>query len=112
MNAWICTPATDRDLESGLSEVRRLKGGVRPFWGSGFIFDCFEKNVCLEVFLLLLRYLSFYFFFCVFLMSFLFIFCFKGSLHSDRAKVTRVTVGRDMHQPTKVFELVKLILRP
>ena len=33
---------------------------------------------------------------------------FQGSVHSGRSKVTRVTVGRD----TKVFEFVKLILRP
>ena len=110
MNAWICTPATDRDLVSGLSEVRRLKGGVRPLGFRVLFFDYFSKKCFWMIFLL--RYLSFSFFLCFFLISFLFIFCFKGSLHSDRSKVTRVTVGRDMHQPTKVFELVKLILRP
>ena len=31
---------------------------------------------------------------------------------SGRSKVTRGKVGRDIDQPTKVFEFVKLILRP
>ena len=53
--------------------------------------------------------------------SFLFIFLFfacvsfhflKVPLHSGRSKVTWRTVGRDADQPTKVFEFVKLILRP
>ena len=39
-------------------------------------------------------------------------FCFlKDSLHSGRFKVTRATVGRDILQPNKVFEFVKLTLR-
>ena len=37
---------------------------------------------------------------------------FTSSLHSGKSKVARVTVGRDIHQPTKVIEFVKLILRP
>ena len=50
-------------------------------------------------------------FFFFFLLAFLFIF--EGSLHSGRSKVTRVTVGRDTDQPTKVFvEFVKFVLRP
>ena len=53
---------------------------------------------------------SFHFLFsCLcFLLPFPFHICFRGSSHSGRSKVTRVTVGRD----TKVFEFVKLILRP
>ena len=59
-----------------------------------------------------LRFLFFdcFFMFLIFVsffskLAFLLIFCY---LHSGRSKVTRVTVGRD----TKVFEFVKLMLRP
>ena len=52
-------------------------------------------------------YLRFFSFFLVF---------FKCYLHSGRSKGTRATVGRDTsgdtNQPTKVFQFVKLILRP
>ena len=56
--------------------------------------------------------------FSFFLLAFLFIFFFFLRFFSfffsisGRSKVRRVTVGRDIHQPTKVFEFVKLILRP
>ena len=54
-------------------------------------------------------FLRFFFtFFRAFLVIFLFFFK-KNSLHSGRSKVTRVTVGHDKDQPTKVFEFVKLI---
>ena len=52
------------------------------------------------------RFFSFFFVFaCV---SFHFLFFSLGYLHSGKSKVKRVTVGRD----TRVFEFVKLILRP
>ena len=60
----------------------------------------------------------FFFFFFSFFFDFLIFFSFHFSIrffcsvHLDRSKVTRVTVGRDTDQPTKVFEFVKLILRP
>ena len=45
---------------------------------------------------------------CVSLLFFFFLRFF----HSGRSKVTRATVGRDTDQPSKVWEFVKLILRP
>ena len=79
-----------------------------------------------------LRFLIFFHCFCfsnfsilffrillIFLLSFLICFfsffdfdVFFSYLHSGRSKVTRGTVGRHIQQPTKVFEFVKLILRP
>ena len=63
-------------------QARRLKGGVRPlgFRVQGFCFFSFNFS-CLWV--------------------------FKGSLHSGRSNVTRVSVCPDTHRPTKVFEFVK-----
>ena len=53
-------------------------------------------------------FLSFLFFFFFFLLAFLFIFfSFFNSLHSGRSKVTRVTVGRDVHQ---IFYVCKVNL--
>ena len=46
--------------------------------------------------------------FCLRFLTFSFVWFLKGSLHSARSKVTRVTVGLD----TEVFEFVKLIFRP
>ena len=60
MSAWICTPATDRDLVSGLSEVRRLKGGVRPLGFRVLFVDYFSKK-CF--------WMIFYFVTCHFLFS-------------------------------------------
>ena len=50
---------------------------------------------------------SFHFFLVFFLLAFLFIL--SGSLHSGRPTERH---GRSRHRPTKVFECVKLILRP
>ena len=50
MNAWICTPATDRDLVSGLSEVRRLKGGVRPLGFRVLFLIIFQKKFLYDFF--------------------------------------------------------------
>ena len=50
---------------------------------------------------------------------FLLAFLFNSNFVSSKViyiraggRVTRVAVGRDIHQPSKVFEFVKLILRP
>ena len=74
------------------------------FWFFFFFFLHLFSNLSL---FLLLAFLIILLFFDVF---------FKGSLHSGKSEVTRVTVGRDTNgdtnQPTKVFEFVTLILRP
>ena len=49
-------------------------------------------------------FVSFHFYFS-FLLAFLFIFLFRGSSHSGRSMVTRVTVGRDIHQSFRVCKV-------
>ena len=72
-------------------------------------FHCFISFIFLRFFVF--TFVSFHFLLSFFfLLAFLSIF--KSSSDSGKSKVTRVTVGRDIHQPTKVFEFVKLILRP
>ena len=87
----------------------------RPLFGRGYFLifpsvlifvDFFKKKIC--------ALLSDFFIFDFLIFSFdsvFFEFVF-GSSHSGKSQVTRVTVGRDTNQPTKVFEFVKLILRP
>ena len=60
------------------------------------------------LFLTAFLFMLFFLFFCCCCVSFHFLKILKGFLHPGRSKVTRVTVGRD----TKVFEFVKMILRP
>ena len=75
------------------------------------IFVNFSKktNLLFPFFFILPLFFVFAFLFICFFLSFFFVF--TSSLHSGKSKVTRVTVGRDIHQPTKVIEFVKLILR-
>ena len=103
---------TGQKLDRGVAgqrQVRRLKGGVRPLGFSFFlIFFILNFSVCFH-FLFVCHFFTFSPFF---LLAFLFIFFsfhfYMFFTFGCRSKITRGTVGRD----NKVFEFVKLILRP
>ena len=81
---------------------------------SSFFFISFFDLFILSPFFFFFTCVSILFFFVFFcLIAFLFFFVFVKVLDIRTSqKVTRVTVSRDTDRPTKVFEFIKLTLRP